>query len=123
MTSSSPPSISLFRAATDTESYAAGETVFRQGDAGDAMFVVKEGSLDIVIGGRVVETLGPGGIAGEMAIVDKQPRSASAVAQTACQLVRITPERFKFLISQTPFFAIEVMQVMAHRLRSANSRL
>ena len=54
---------------------------------------------------------------GEMALVDSEPRSAEAVARTDCKLVPINKKRFAFLVTETPFFALEVMQVMANRLR------
>ena len=81
------------------------------------MFVVKEGEVDILLGNRVVETVGPDGIFGEMAMVDGQARTASAVARTDCKLVPIDQKRFQFLVRQTPFFAIEVMRVLVERLR------
>lgn len=81
------------------------------------MFVVKEGEVDILLGNRVVETVGPDGIFGEMAMVDGQARTASAVARTDCKLVPIDQRRFQFLVRQTPFFAIEVMRVLVERLR------
>ncbi|HEU5100134.1 MAG TPA: Crp/Fnr family transcriptional regulator [Roseiflexaceae bacterium] len=60
---------------------------------------------------------GPGGIVGEMALIDDRPRSATAVAATDCRLVPIDERRFTFLVQQTPMFALAVMRVMAERLR------
>ena len=68
-------------------SYTAGQAIFQQGDAGDCMYCVKEGFVEIVAGGKVLETLESGHIFGEMALVDKQPRSATARAKTDCQVV------------------------------------
>ncbi len=112
----------LFRFAKDFKSVAAGEAIFKAGEIGDLMYSVKEGEVDVLVGGRVVETVGPGGILGEMALIDRQPRSATAVAKTDCTLVPINEERFKYLIQQTPYFAIEVMRVMARRLRQMDAR-
>ena len=117
-----PSNISIFRFATEFERAPAGQTIFREGDAGDQMFVVKEGEVEIVVQGRVVETIGPGGIFGEMALIDHQPRSGSAVAKVDSQLVRVDERRFQSLVERTPFFALEVMRIMAHRLRRMNAR-
>ena len=110
-------SLNLVRFAADCASFAAGQQIFAEGQAGDVMFIVKEGEVDVVVHGKVVETLGPGGILGEMALIDRNPRSATAVAKTDCQLVPINEGRFQFLVQQTPYFAIEVMRVLANRLR------
>jgi CRP-like cAMP-binding protein len=86
------------------------------------MYVVKEGTVDVLVGGRVVDTIGPGGILGEMALIDKQPRSATAVAKTDCKLVNVNEQRFQRLVQQTPHFALQVMRVMATRLRQMNAQ-
>ena len=91
--------------------------IFAEGQPGDVMYVVKDGEVDVLIHNQVVETIGPGDVLGEMALIDQQPRSATAVARTDCQLVSINEARFKYLVQQTPYFAIEVMRVMARRLR------
>jgi CRP/FNR family cyclic AMP-dependent transcriptional regulator len=82
---------------------------------------VKEGEVDIVVRDRVIDTLGPGGILGEMALIERKPRSATAIARTDCKLVPISEKRFIFLIQQAPLFALQVMRVMAERLRRMNA--
>jgi CRP/FNR family cyclic AMP-dependent transcriptional regulator len=101
----------------DQRPIAAGQVILTAGDPGDLMYVVKEGEVEVLVRDRVVETIGLGGILGEMALIDRSPRSASARAKTDCQLVPIDAAPFKFMIQQTPFFAIEVMRVMTRRLR------
>jgi CRP/FNR family cyclic AMP-dependent transcriptional regulator len=81
------------------------------------MYVILEGQVDIQASGKVLETIHSGGIFGELALVDNEPRSAEAVAKTDCKLVPINKKRFGFLVTETPFFALEVMKVMANRLR------
>ncbi|MCI0525856.1 MAG: cyclic nucleotide-binding domain-containing protein [Nitrospira sp.] len=76
--------------------------------------------VDILIQDKVLETVKPGGILGEMALIDAKPRSATAVAKTDCKLVPIDEKRFVFLVQETPYFAIQVMQVMVERLRRIN---
>jgi CRP-like cAMP-binding protein len=86
------------------------------------MYVVKDGEANIVVHGKVVETVGPGGIVGELALIDTQPRSATVVAKTDCQLVPIDEKRFMFLVQQTPYFSLHVMRVLADRLRRMDER-
>jgi len=112
----------LTRFASDQRPFSAGQTIFSEGQAGDVMYIVKEGEVDIVVHGKTVETIRSGDIVGEMALIDRHPRSASAVARTDCQLVPIDEKRFTFLVQQTPYFALEVMRVMARRLRQMDSR-
>lgn len=113
----------LFAHAENIQARKAGEVIFRQGEEGKYMFVVKSGEIQIKLGDRVVETVGHGGIIGEMAMLDNSARSASAVAGTDCEVVPIDLRRFLFLLQQTPFFAIEVMRVMVRRLRAMNLRV
>ena len=96
----------------------AGETVFKEGEPGDEMYVVLEGEVDIIIHDSVVETVGVDSFLGEMALIDERPRSATAVAKTDCKLAPINQNRFKFLVQQTPHFALHLLKGMAERLRS-----
>jgi len=114
------PKFDMFQKHADIQSLAAGETIFRQGDPRSVMFVVNEGEVEIQVGDRVVEVVQAGGIFGEMALIDGQPRTATAIARTDCRLVPIDQKRFQFLVQQTPYFAIEVMRVLADRLRRTN---
>ncbi len=115
-------SLSLFRN-SETKDYAPGETIFSAGEEGKLMYVVTEGEVDILVGPTVAETVTPGGIFGEMALIDRHLRSADAIARTQCKVVLVDQRRFQFLVSETPFFAIQVMSIMAERLRHTNERL
>ena len=106
-----------------SRAYKAGETVFREGDDGYVMYVVLEGSVKLSVTGRSVEKVVKGGVFGEMALIDSSPRSATAMAITDCVLVSVTAERFKSLIQETPGFALEIMSIMASRLRSMDRRI
>ena len=97
--------------------YRKGEVIFERGDIADRMYVVAEGDVEIVIGGTVMDTVGPEGIFGEMALISKEARSATARARSDCRVVEIPEKRFLYLTQETPFFALEVMRVMASRLR------
>jgi len=101
----------------------AGEFLFREGDTADALYILKKGTLRVVSGSSVYETLKPGGIVGEMAIVDQRGRrSASVIAGTRAELLKIDRTQFLALVASNPDFSIEVMQVMARRLRVMNQR-
>ena len=103
-----------------TESFSAHDTIFEQGDPRTVMYVVQEGEVEIRLGDTVLEVVGLDGIFGEMAMVDGQPRTATAIARTDCKLVSIDQKRFQFLVQQTPYFAIEVMRILVERLRRAD---
>lgn len=112
---------SQLRQLTDFESYREGQTIFKEGEPGDHMYFVLAGRINIVVRETVVDTVGMGGIVGEMALIDDKPRSASAVAHTACKVIAIDQGRFMLLVQETPDFAIQVMRVMANRLRQMNA--
>ena len=97
--------------------FAAGKVIFAQGDPGDVMYVVVEGQTQIMIDGKMLETVRSGGILGEMALIDAGPRSATAIAKTQCVLVPIDEKRFADLVGRRPEFALHVMRVLANRLR------
>jgi CRP-like cAMP-binding protein len=116
------PKIKLLAGSDEFESYAAGEAIFREGDPGECMYCVKTGVVEVVAGGRVLETLEAGHVFGEMALVDNQPRSATARAKTDCQVVPIDEKTFFFLVQQTPNFALQLMRVLSERLRQTTRR-
>ena len=101
----------------------AGETIFREFDMGAEMYVVLEGEVELSIGNAAVETLGPGEPFGEMALIDQAPRVATATARTACKLAVLPEKRFLFMVQTTPHFALQIMKVMADRLRKMNERV
>lgn len=102
------------------QSFKAGETIFREGDAAEQMFVIRSGRVEIRLNGRKLDELGENELFGEMALVDKGPRSATAVAQTDVDVVPVGEKQFLFLVGETPFFALKVMRVLARRLRARN---
>lgn len=107
----------LFLNAQRTVEVPAGAAVFHEGDTGDEMYGIVEGTLELRAGGQVIRTLGPDDVFGEMALVDRTARSATAVALTDCVLAVIDRRRFLFLVQETPMFALQVMSAMASRLR------
>lgn len=111
------PATNLFINETDPKNFKAGERIFGEGEAGDYMYGVIEGEVDILKHGKVVDTVNPGGIFGEMALIDHTARSATAVAKTDCKAAQISEKRFYFLVQQTPNFALHLMRVLTDRIR------
>jgi CRP-like cAMP-binding protein len=115
--------LNLFANETNTVTLAPGEALFHKGDAGHQMFVVKSGEMQIVDGNHVFETIPPGGIFGEMALISKDPRSATAKSTGHSVVIPVDEKRFLYMVQQTPMFALRVMDVMSSRLRAMNTRL
>jgi len=111
----------LFTYEPNTVEIAAGETLFKEGESGDCFYVLLEGALDVVINGETVEHSTRGAILGEMALIDDSPRGATVIATEPSRLAHIDERRFNFIIQNNPFFAKQVMKVLADRLRKMNS--
>jgi CRP/FNR family cyclic AMP-dependent transcriptional regulator len=110
-------SFEFLRREKDVRSYKAGAPIFREGEPGEAMFAVVDGEVEIRKHDRLLETVPEGAVFGEMALIDRSPRSADAIAKSDCTLAVVTQRRFTFLVQETPFFAVDIMRVLAERLR------
>ncbi|MGZ5194515.1 MAG: Crp/Fnr family transcriptional regulator [Ramlibacter sp.] len=96
-----------------------GEILFRSGDdCGNCMFAVLDGEIEIDHGDRVVAKLGPGELVGEMGLIDRQPRAASAKAISVTHVAVVSEKRFLFLVQQHPTFALGMLRMLSHRLRA-----
>src|SRR5438046_7353004 len=82
---------------------APGQTLFREGETGDCMYVLLEGSADVFVGEVLVESVTPGVLLGEMALVDSSLRTATGVATMPARLARIDERRLHFLVRQTHY--------------------
>jgi CRP/FNR family cyclic AMP-dependent transcriptional regulator len=101
-----------------------GKTIVEEGQAGLRMYAVIEGKVTVSIGGSgVVERLGPGGVFGELALLEQTPRMASAVAETDCQLLPINRTAFLLLVKTSPEFAESLLGSLAERLRVLTAKL
>ena len=107
----------------ETRRVRAGGVIFREGEHADELFVIKSGYVRIKIGNRIMADLTADGIFGEMALIDDEPRSATAVAITDVELVPVSVKQFLFLVRHTPYFALKVMRVLAQRLRVTSKSL
>ena len=97
------------------------KVIMKEGEGGVFMYVVVAGSVAISIKSRVVELIGPGGVFGEMALVDQSPRAATATAQTDCELLSITRNDFLSLVKTNPAFAVSLLRALTDRLRFMTS--
>jgi CRP-like cAMP-binding protein len=108
----------------------AGETIFRQDDAGEAAYVVETGTVEIRLGGTgelVVARMGPGEVFGELALIDGAPRSAAAVCLEPGTLYRLDKTEFDFLRRNLRPAAYKVLRVLAvtvsERVRETNDHI
>lgn len=109
--------LDMFQHNQSTETFAAGEMVFVEGEHGDTMYIVLKGHVEIRMGEKVLEVAGPGTVFGEMALINLTTRSATAIALSDCTLVPVDDKQFLSLVLRTPRFALSVMEIMANRLR------
>jgi len=100
-----------------------GDIIFDKGEAGAFMYVIRSGMVEIKERNIVLRTLGEGDIMGEMALIDDSPRSTTAKALTKCSLTPVDYRRFFRLIQKRPEFALHVMQILSHRLRTLTDRV
>jgi CRP-like cAMP-binding protein len=105
----------------------AGEVIFAEHDLGDEMYIVHSGRVLIFheTGGRenVLDSIRSGGYFGEMAIVDEQPRSASARTSEDTVLLVLHKNDFRTAVNDYPDIAFEVMKELIRRLREADQRI
>lgn len=95
-------------------------TIFKEGDEGDYMYVVKSGKVRIETHGRELAVIGEGEIFGEMSMIDRVQRSAAAVALSDCVLVPVDSGTFLALVDSMPFFSLELLRVFTARIRTMN---
>lgn len=113
----------LARNGVSLQRFAAGDKIFVTEDDATVMYVVRSGHVNIMASGVVLETIGPGGLFGEMALIDGAPRSATAIALEETEVAPIDRNAFLFMVRQSPDFALEVMSVLAARIRRMNEGL
>ncbi|MCE9578951.1 MAG: Crp/Fnr family transcriptional regulator [Deltaproteobacteria bacterium] len=107
--------------------YDAGAVLFREGDAGDFMYVVQSGEVEIrrVVGDheRVLAVLPAGEFFGEMALINQRPRSATAVVRRPARLLVIEPRTFEAMIRGKTEIAVRMIRTLAGRLERANHQI
>jgi CRP-like cAMP-binding protein len=101
----------------------AGKVIMREGQRGVALYAVLEGRVEIRIGDTIVEKVGPGGVFGEMSLVERKPRLASAAAETDCALLAMSRHMFLHLVKQSPKFGAALLKAVGERAAYMASRL
>jgi len=102
--------------------YERNKTIVTEGQPGVMMYVVVDGKVAVSIQGKLVEKIGPGGVFGEMALVDRAPRLATVVSETNCGLLAIGRNTFLDLIKASPDFAVSLLSAVGERARFIASR-
>lgn len=97
--------------------YAAGKVIIQEGQSGVFMYVVLEGSVEIAVQNNVVGTITRGGLFGEMALITREERVASAIALSACELLAISRNVFLDLVCSNPRFAVSLLSAVGNRAR------
>ena len=110
--------IEFFQKPPSPKSFTAGEVIFQQGERSDVMYGIISGEVEILVDGKVVETIYKGDVFGEGVLLhlDRQ-RDSTAIAKTDSLLAFLDREHFMFAVQQTPMFALEVMKSYSDRLR------
>jgi CRP-like cAMP-binding protein len=104
-------------------SFLRNQVILQEGNVGTWMYAVLEGRVAITIGGRVVDRVGPGGVIGELALLDKSPRLASALAEDNVVLQPINRDAFIALVKLDPELGAALLGALAERLRYLTGRL
>jgi CRP-like cAMP-binding protein len=103
-----------------------GEVLFKEGQHGDEMFIIIQGEVEIrkrtsAKTSRTLITFHEGDILGEMALIEKKPRSATAIAVTSCRTLVMNEALLDTMIENNPDFAKKMIRILSERIRKANS--
>ena len=115
--------LQFFEASDNAETYAAGESIFEVGQEGRCMYVVRTGSIDLMLDETILTTVSEGEIFGELALIDQAERSATAKARTDCEVLPIDEGKFLYMVHHTPYFSLDLLRIVAGRLRAMNRLL
>lgn len=122
-----PKEMTRVREAVQEITYTAGKEIFREGDSGDGLYIVKSGQVQISavlnLGERVVlARIAPGEVFGEMAVLDENPRSATALAEEATEVFFISRENLLQLLEHIPRLSAYFVREISRRLREFNAQ-
>ncbi len=122
-----PSKLKLLAFTSERLTFEAGQTLVRQGDIGDAAYIIIDGEADVIVespnGPLRVATFGKNDFFGEIAILCDVPRTATVTASTRLTTLKISKELFFRLITEFPQMAVEIMRVLAHRLEKTTADL
>ena len=123
-----PSKLKLMAFASERVTYAEGQSLFLEGEEGDAAYIIIEGTADVIVDGPggaalTVAQVTRNDIVGEIAILCDVPRTATVTATSELTTLRITKELFFRMVQDFPQIGIEVMRVLAHRLETTTRQL
>ena len=127
-----PEEIEMLAELTQHQVFDAGAEVFRQGEVGDSLYILVEGSIDVIRSRddgseRVLATLNTPDFFGEMSLIDKEYRSATIRARTECSMLRLTNKNLhsfaRVYNNGFTLVVINIARVMSARLRETNEKL
>ena len=123
----SPPELQALRQIAQERKFSAGQEIFKEGDKGDGVYVVKDGLVEISFKiaenvQRVFAQLGPGEMFGEMAVLEFKPRSASATAAQTSTVYFIPRDELLVMVERSPVLSLELLREISQRLREFNQR-
>src|SRR5262249_54346593 len=95
--------------------HAQGKVIMQEGQVGVALYLVLKGRVAISIGDCIIEKVGKGGVFGELSLVDRSPRLATAVAETDCALLAISRHMFLHLVKVSPKFGAALLKAVGER--------
>lgn len=121
----SPAELASLKSVTREVTFAGGSEIFKEGDAGDVLYVVKSGLVQInavIAGGerQVLSRVPPGEVFGEFAVIDNQPRSATATAEVETSLYVVPREALVQMLTSSPQFSFSMMREITQRMREFN---
>ena len=105
------------------KNYENGEIIFKEGDAGDSMFIVLDGEISIKKGDKLLAKLERGASLGEMALLDHETRSADAMAEKDSVLLKINQDVFYELMESNADIMKQIIKLLTSRIREANTKL
>ncbi len=122
-----PSKLKLLAFTSERLTFNPGDSLFKQGDEGDALYVIMEGEADVLVdtpGGQItVATMEKNDFVGDIAVLCDVPRTATVTATSRLTTLRVSKDLFFQLVCQFPQIAIEIMRVLAHRLDVTTRRL
>jgi CRP/FNR family transcriptional regulator, cyclic AMP receptor protein len=122
-----PAKLKLLAFTSERITFAAGHTLFRQGEMGDAAYILLDGEADVLVdtpnGPRKVATLGRHQIVGEIAVLCDVPRTATVVASGRLVVLRVSKENFLRMMREFPQMGIEIVRELARRLERTTQQL
>jgi CRP/FNR family transcriptional regulator, cyclic AMP receptor protein len=110
------------RGSLDQVAVPAGKVLVEEGRIGTEFFLIVSGTAAVTREGKKVATLGPGSYFGELALLDRKPRSASVVSETDMDLLVLSQRQFNSLLESVPTISRKMLAAMANRLREADAR-